>query len=52
MDSLLHKAATFNREHFSSRLIELGIEVNSTNKVGSTPHITLYDRVIKELFNY
>ena len=36
-DSLLHKAATFSREHFSSRLIELGIEVNSTNKVGSTP---------------
>jgi len=36
-DSLLHKAATFNRENFSNRLIELGIEVNSTNKVGSAP---------------
>ena len=36
-DTLLHKAATFNRHDFSNRLIELGIEVNATNKVGSTP---------------
>ena len=36
-NTALHKAATFSRESFAEKLINMGVKVNSTNKVGSTP---------------
>ena len=36
-NTALHKAATFSRERFAGELINMGVKVNSTNKVGATP---------------
>lgn len=36
-NTALHKAATFSRERFAEELINMGVKVNSTNKVGATP---------------
>ena len=36
-NTALHKAATFSRERFAEELINMGVKVNTTNKVGATP---------------